>query len=423
MYYFCGKYSVWALLAPSLSRRHKLLADAAKEHHSMKATTFLLPLCMLRGASAILATRAFPVRPPAVPYPPRCSTARSAVFDEDIAMAPWGEVYSVKRQRASTLTGSRTCPALVCIPPVGVGISREFYEPLHRAWAALGAPAELHTPNLLGCGDAQPKRRQFYTPEAWAEQLLTYIKVKVQKPVIIVAQGGLLPVALEMWKAAGMDAVVGISFLSPPPLRFFAPSAEAEPGVRARFSGTPPAAADVRPRRFKQRAFWLLSLTPVGNLFFRYLRGGGKNMPRVRAFSERNLFADSANVDEEWMQMCATGAQDARSRFSTFAYLCGTIPGGAWRDDRSDLLASLNVPCQVLRGDAVEGAADRLAAFVACVPQPSCCGLIAGGRAVLPYEQAEETANELARFLAENFDKDVGRLVRGTSTSETEGSA
>lgn len=43
-----------------------------------------------------------------------------------------GQTYTVKVQSASVMKGSAKCPPIVCIPPVGVGITREFYEPLHR---------------------------------------------------------------------------------------------------------------------------------------------------------------------------------------------------------------------------------------------------------------------------------------------------
>jgi hypothetical protein len=68
---------------------------------------------------------------------------------------------------------------------------------------------------------------------------------------------------------------------------------------------------------------------------------------------------------------------------------------------------------QVLRGDAVINASTRLATFVDAVPNPSCCELIGGGRAVLPYENADQVATSLVRFLADNYDPKVADLIRG----------
>lgn len=307
-----------------------------------------------------------------------------------------GQLYSSRWQRAGT-AASNDRPPLLCLPPIGVGITRNFYNPLHREWAALGAPSDLHSPELLGNGDASPKPRRFYSPSVWAEQLLDYQRRSIARPAILVVQGGLLPVALEMWRMAGAEAIAGVSLCSPPPLRFISPEAPEEKYVRGRFRGKPSA-----PGRLKQRAAWALSNSPAGALFFRYL-GSGDGLPRIRSFSERNLFYSTEKVDDEWIQMCDYGSRDARSRFATFSYLAGTIPGGTWRDDRAALLSSLDVPCQVLRGGGIAGAEERLQALVASVPRPSCSELVPEGRAVLPYENARVTAELLARFLEANW--------------------
>ena len=46
----------------------------------------------------------------------------------------------------------------------------------------------------------------------------------------------------------------------------------------------------------------------------------------------------------------------------------------------------------------------RLAAFTARVPEERGSALVPGGRAVLPYENAEATARRLAEFFADAFD-------------------
>ena len=118
------------------------------------------------------------------------------------------------------------------------------------------------------------------------------------------------------------------------------------------------------------------------------------------------------------MAQCVAGARQTRTRHATFSYLCGTLPGGAWRDDRSDLLASLDVPVQIVRGDSIDAAlgagasAERVVAQAGLVRLPSRCALVRGGRAVLPYEQPRATAELLAEFVAQNFDGgDTGALA------------
>jgi len=358
---------------------------------------------------------------PRVPSPrapsPRASTYE--VVDVKFSSNKKHFRYNVKVQDASVVSGSPKCPPLLCIPPIGVGITAKFFEPLHREWAHLGAPCSLHTPDLLGCGSASPKTRTFYTPELYADALLAYIETHIKRPVVLVVQGGLLPVALEMWRKGGPSVIAGFCLMSPPPLRFLSPEAVEEAGVRGRFRGKAAAADSGSTRRrwrWKQRIFWALAQSSVGGFFFRYLRGA--DGARIRAFSERNLFADPARVDDEWMTMCNEGAVETRSRHATFAYLCGTVPGGAWRDDRLDLLKSLSVPCQVLRGTgagdeaAVRVASERLEAFIAVLRRESCSGLVAGGRSVLPYENSGRVAQRLISFIGANFDAEVEKLSR-----------
>ena len=127
-------------------------------------------------------------------------------------------------------TGS-SYPPVVLVPPVGVGIDRQFYSKLLRQFEGLGLPIELHALDLLGCGSAAPLPRRFYGPEIWAEQVLHYVRERVGRPVVVLVQGGMAPVALELWRlGGGRPTVAGVVFMSPPPFQFFAPSAVAEAG-------------------------------------------------------------------------------------------------------------------------------------------------------------------------------------------------
>ena len=337
-------------------------------------------------------------------------------------VAPWSEV-PVKYGRESYLVNVQpaaasarpAAPPLVLLPPVGVGIDRGFYRELQLAWARLGAPAELHAPDLLGCGSATPKPRRFYTPEVWAEQVDDYIRASVGRPCVLVAQGGLAPAALEIWRRSGRESIAAVSLISPPSFQFFAAAddtdaADADADAAAAATSAAPAARAPNPPRRRasrraQRVAWLAASTPLGNLFFRRLRGA--RGARIRRFSERSLFARAAAVDDAWVDACVESARDRRGRFAVFSYLCGTIPrGGCWRDDRGPVARALDVPCQVVSGDffAARAGVDptaRLREFAAQLPRPSECAVIRGGRSVLPYENAEPTAIMLARFVSE----------------------
>ena len=68
------------------------------------------------------------------------------------------ETYGVSVQAAAGApAGPQPPPPLLLIPPVGVGIDRKFYDRLQVQWAALGAPAAMHSIDLLGTGSATPK--------------------------------------------------------------------------------------------------------------------------------------------------------------------------------------------------------------------------------------------------------------------------
>ena len=301
-------------------------------------------------------------------------------------------------------------PPVVMVPPIGVGIDRKFYTKLLDEWERLGLPVELHALDLLGCGSSRPLPRKFYTPEVWAEQVLEYVQTQVGRPVVLMVQGGMAPVALETWRmGGGRPTCAGVIFMSPPPFQFFARSAVAVAEDAA--DGDEQLAP---PSRRRQRLFWALAQSSVGGFAFRYLRG--KRGERIRGFSEANLFARRAAVDERWVEQCVAAARPTRTRHATFSYLCGTIPdGGVWRDDRSRLLDSLDVPCQVIRGDSVPDAAERLRAASGLLAMPSCCAVVAGARAVLPYEAPRATAELVARFMSTNFEDDG----EGTATASS----
>ena len=126
--------------------------------------------------------------------------------------------YGRETYGARVTRGAADLPPLLLIPPVGVGIDRQFYARFQDVWAG----GDTHAPDLLGTGDAKPKPRRFYKPEVWAGQLDAYVREVIGEPCVLVSQGGLLPVALEMWRLGGTDTVRGVACLSPPPLSFVA---------------------------------------------------------------------------------------------------------------------------------------------------------------------------------------------------------
>jgi hypothetical protein len=78
-----------------------------------------------------------------------------------------------------------------------------------------------------------------------------------------------------------------------------------------------------------QRSYRTLCGLP-GNLFWWYAcRDNGSF---IQKFSEKNLVADPDSLDESWRQNCyeTATANGGKSRFSTFAFLAGTLQDGCF---------------------------------------------------------------------------------------------
>jgi pimeloyl-ACP methyl ester carboxylesterase len=88
---------------------------------------------------------------------------------------------------------------LLLIHPIGVGLSRQFWQRFCCEWYNTNHKNMIYQPDLLGCGESDTPRKA-YTPVDWAKQLEYFLQNIVQKPVILIVQGALLPVAIELIK-------------------------------------------------------------------------------------------------------------------------------------------------------------------------------------------------------------------------------
>ncbi|EOD11370.1 hypothetical protein EMIHUDRAFT_469842, partial [Emiliania huxleyi CCMP1516] len=236
---------------------------------------------------------------------------------------------------SSVVPASAASPALppvVLLPPIGVGIDRTFCGRLLEAWAVASPSATLHAIDVIGMGDSSPKPRMKRrllggweepprTPREWAEQVVAYITEEVGEPCVVVGQSNLCTVALE---AAALDpeAVKGVVLLGPPAVEALS------------LDKSPEAIAKV----------WRIVGSPVGAALFRFAR----RKPFLASFSKKNLFADPALVDDDYLDVCAAGAADAATRHAVFSFVAGT-----WRQDYRPLLAALATPTLVLSGSDV----------------------------------------------------------------------
>jgi pimeloyl-ACP methyl ester carboxylesterase len=274
---------------------------------------------------------------------------------------------------AETEADGRT--PLLLIHPIGVGLSRHFWGRFCQQWRAAGYGQAIYNPDLLGCGDSDMPR-QPYTPADWANQLGYFLQTVVQQPVVILVQGALLPVALELLKSPEhRQQVRGLVMAGPPPWDLINQDWP----------------------RWKTQLFWRLFNSPLGGLFFRYAR----RRQFLQRFSVRQLFDQPEAVDEEWLEMLNTGAPMA-SRHAVFSFLAGF-----WRQDYRDAIAALTQPSLVVMGEATTsisrstedqtGAGQRLIDYRQHFPD--CQGITIPGRNVLPYESVEEFVDAIAPFI------------------------
>lgn len=266
---------------------------------------------------------------------------------------------------------------LLLIHPVGVGLSRRFWARFMTQWRILGYKNPIYNPDLLGCGESDMPRVA-YTPEDWAKQLGYFLETVIQKPAILVVQGALFPVAIALTQLKTSQELIQALVLSGPP-------------------GWPIMTRDSP--SWQHRLLWNGFDSLLGNVFYRYAR-----RPQfLESFSIRQLFARSAEVDGEWLEMLKVGARDLSSRYAVFSFLAGF-----WRQDYQGAIAQISQPTLVVVGETAssiskEGKQEtpdgRLDNYLACLPQGR--GLKIPGRNVLPYESAETFVSTTAKALKE----------------------
>ncbi|MFM7425791.1 MAG: alpha/beta fold hydrolase [Elainella sp.] len=272
----------------------------------------------------------------------------------------------------------QAAPPLLLIHPIGVGLSRRFWDRFLPAWLGQTQAHAIYNPDLLGCGDSDLPRLA-YRPEDWAAQLMDLITEVIRQPVVVVAQGALSPVALEMAALARQQDAGWIKGLV--------------------LSGPPSwSVVTYNPPVWQQTLLWNLFDSPLGLGFYQY----AKRRRFIQNFSARQLFAEARGVDDAWLDELSREAQKQATRHAVFAFLAGF-----WRKDYRPILKQVDLPTLIVLGDRASsisrsGQAEtpdqRLAAYLAHLPQGE--GLQISGRNVLPYESPTAFAAAIAPFIA-----------------------
>jgi pimeloyl-ACP methyl ester carboxylesterase len=270
---------------------------------------------------------------------------------------------------------------LLLIHPIGVGLSRRFWDRFCSAWFEMGQSNSLYLPDLLGCGESALPHVA-YQPEDWAAQLQHFLQTVVQQPVVVVAQGALLPVAIALAHlqpssntSASSNLIRGLILAGPPAWKVMT-------------QATSP---------WQQKLSWNLFDSPLGNAFYRYAR----RREFLRSFSTKQLFASANAVDAEWLDELIAGAKDPKSRHAVFSFLAGF-----WRKNYEQAIAQLTQPTLVVIGNTAssisrsgqaETPEQRMADYLKRLPHAQ--GIQLAGRNVLPYESTTEFVQAIAPFI------------------------
>jgi pimeloyl-ACP methyl ester carboxylesterase len=263
---------------------------------------------------------------------------------------------------------------LLLIHPIGVGLSRRFWDRFCQEWLHQKPENLIYNPDLLGCGESDMPHRA-YRSELWAEQLQHFIQTIVQKPVIVVVQGALFPVAISLFQQIDSALIKGMILAGPPAWKIMTNPTE----------------------HWQQQLTWKILSSPAGNAFYRYAR----RRKFLRSFSDRQLFAEPKAVDDQWLDTLEAGATNLESRHAVFSFLAGF-----WRQNYAIDIANLNVPVLVVIGEQAssisrtgkgEPPEQRLGDYLQHLPRGQ--GMELSGRNVLPYESTSKFVTAIMPFV------------------------
>lgn len=264
---------------------------------------------------------------------------------------------------------------LLLLHPIGVGLSKNFWHRFCGLWQEGSFLNPIYNPDLLGCGESDMPSVAYY-PMDWAEQLQYFLQTVVRRPVILIAQGALFPVAVSLVKLQQESSLIDGLILSGPPQLELMTKADSP---------------------ISQKLRWNLFYSPIGKVFYRYAR----SRKFLDSFSKKKLFANEERVDKEWLDTLEEGAKNLESQYAVFSFLAGF-----WRQDFSQDIARINQPTLVLVGkqastisktEQIETPKQRINSYLELLPQGEGCQI--SGRNVLPYESTEEFIKAVSNFV------------------------
>ena len=269
-------------------------------------------------------------------------------------------------RRKAAAAGHENDPPLLLIHPVGIGLSSWFWKKFIDEWQG----GEVFAPDLIGCGASDawdPDVRGLFLPLDWVRGCEALWREHIQRPCVVVTQGGLAPVgavlaAREADNWRGSLAVAGLVLTSPPTWQDMAvavPAAEVD------------------------RNYAVLR-TPLGSASVGIL----ENRAAIRFFS--NLFLFEEEADQRWLDE-ACGGCSAAACPPVIAFNAGLLSAREYTAE----LCNTKTPTLVLSGTADKREADRR---LYGTQMRSCRLVTLPGCNVLPWESARETCDAVRTF-------------------------
>lgn len=272
-------------------------------------------------------------------------------------------------RRKAAAPGYEKNPPIMLIHPIGIGLSSWFWDKFLEAWSG----SELFVPDLIGCGESavwDPSDKGLFLPLDYVRQLGTLWSKEIRRPMVVMSQGGLAPLAVLLAARANEDfrgdrAVCGVVLASPP---------------------TWSEMVNVFDDKEVENNYRQLS-SPLGLLGYRVL------LSRffIRFFSEVFLFA-SNKADDRWLdEACARATMDVR--WPIIAFNAGLV---GLPSLLTELTQVIKQPTLVLSGDTDRRSADR----TGYADGMADCQLEElPGQNVLPWESPAETCKRVAAFV------------------------
>eukprot|EP00967_Tisochrysis_lutea_P140419 scaffold256524_cov44-Tisochrysis_lutea.AAC.1 len=263
--------------------------------------------------------------------------------------------------------GHEADPPLLLVHPVGIGLSSWFWDRFTEAWEG----GEVYAPDLIGCGMSdtwQPAERGLFLPLDWARGCEALWRAHIQRPCIVIAQGGLAPVGIvlasrEADNWSGSKAVSHLVLTSPPTWADL----------------TSPIPEDQLLRNYNALR------SPLGRMAI----GLVESRAAIRFFSD--LFLFEHKCDERWLDQARSECSEA-AREPVYAFNAGLLQHRSYEQQ----LLDMTQPTLVISGRGDKRMARRTG-YASGMKACTLCTL--PGLNVLPWEAPNDVGNAVKEFV------------------------